>query len=271
VLATHYREPYQAIFGELPDMQDSRRFPRHAGPKGSTAERNAWEHMRAADRKAVSRMFANIGKALAAYERRLIPAPARFDAYAEAIIEQRWETAGNLMTSTEIAGLALFIGKGNCTHCHNGALFTNNEFLNIGLVLKAERSAGQGRIRGVQQALASEFNCLGEYSDARVADCAELNFVKTAGLELQGAFRAPSLRNVAGTAPYMHTGQFATLREVLEHYRQAPFTFNGKTELLPIDLTDEELQQLEAFLLTLSSPPAIGANWLQAADERQAD
>jgi cytochrome c peroxidase len=271
LIADHYREPYQAIFGLLPDLQHSGRFPQHAGPNGDAAKRSAWGNMNAGDRKAVNRVFVNIAKAIAAYERRLMPGPARFDAFAKAVVEKRWEAAKKIMTADEAAGLVLFIGKANCTHCHNGPLFTSNEFHNIGLRLKAQQPQDQGRIRGVQQALNSEFNCLGEYSDAGLEDCAELNFVKTEGSELQGAFRAPSLRNVADTAPYMHTGQFATLREVLEHYRQAPFTFNGKTELLPLALSDEELQQLEAFLMTLSGPLATSENWLRASDEKWSD
>jgi cytochrome c peroxidase len=62
----------------------------------------------------------------------------------------------------------------------------------------------------------------------------------------------PSLRNVAERAPYMHAGQVATLREVLNHYNRAPAAAVGRTELEPLRLSDTEIDQIEAFLRTLS-------------------
>ena len=79
------------------------------------------------------------------------------------------------------------------------------------------------------------------------------------GVELEGAFKPSSLRNIAATGPYMHAGQFATLREVLEHYEQSPEPPVGHTELKPLQLSAVEMEQLEAFLRSLSggivSPP----------------
>lgn len=116
-----------------------------------------------------------------------------------------------------------------------------------------------GRYRGVRQSLAGEFNCLSEYSDAAKSDCSELVFANTRHQDTLGAFKVPTLRNVAETAPYMHVGQFATLREVLKHYNDPPVASSGRTELTPLGLTDRELIQLEAFLRSLSSRPIVSA------------
>lgn len=64
----------------------------------------------------------------------------------------------------------------------------------------------------------------------------------------------PSLRNVAGRAPYMHAGQFASLAEVLDHYNRAPAAPTGHTELTPLRLMSGEQCQIEAFLRALSGP-----------------
>ena len=116
----------------------------------------------------------------------------------------------------------------------------------------------------MREALASDFNCLGRYSDASVKDCAELAYANTRHQDTLGAFKVPTLRNVADTAPYMHVGQFATLSEVLRHYNDPPVAPSGRTELVPLGLTDKELRQLEAFLHSLSGPPAAAAEWLRA-------
>ena len=68
--------------------------------------------------------------------------------------------------------------------------------------------------------------------------------------------RLHPLRNVAETAPYMHSGQFAVLREVLDHYNRAEPAPVGDSELTPLNLSDTELAQLEAFLRSLSGPLA---------------
>ncbi len=117
----------------------------------------------------------------------------------------------------------------------------------------AEVGPDIGRFSGAQLVLDSEFNCLGQYSDANPDQCSELNLVKTSGQELMGAFKVPSLRNVANTAPYMHSGQFQTLSEVLDHYSRAETGPTGHTDLMPLGLTALEMIQLEVFLGSLSA------------------
>jgi cytochrome c peroxidase len=77
------------------------------------------------------------------------------------------------------------------------------------------------------------------------------------GPELIGAFRTPTLRNVAQTAPYMHRGQIATLADVIDHYDRAPPAMIGHNEAKPLGLSPWERQQLEAFLHTLDGRPRV--------------
>ncbi len=201
----------------------------------------------------INRNFANIGKSIAAFESRLMPTPSRFDHYVAELLggplqEQPFD-------SEEINGLKLFISdQAQCTRCHNGPLFSNFGFHNIGLV-ELKRGVTKydfGRIQGIDSVLQDPFNCLGEYSDATTNDCKELEFIKTKGVELVGAFKVPGLRNVAMTAPYMHDGRFNSLNEVIAHYREAPTGRAGHQELNPISLDAAQASQLIAFLKTLT-------------------
>jgi len=77
------------------------------------------------------------------------------------------------------------------------------------------------------------------------------------------AYKTPSLRNVAGRAPYMHAGQLASLDDVLAHYNRAAAAPFGKTELRPLHLSPVELRQLSAFLKALTTPVAAPEEWLE--------
>jgi cytochrome c peroxidase len=194
----------------------------------------------------VGRAFANLGKAIAAFESRITLAPARFDRYVRGD-----ESA---LTAKEIEGLKLFIGKAGCVACHSGPFFTNGEFHNTGI---PQSGADLGRLTGVAQLRRDEFNCLGRYSDAKPSDCA-MQFLPRASRRLRGAFKPPSLRNVTRNAPHMQAGQFATLEQVLRHYNRAPRAVVGHSELHPLHLADTQLHALAAFLRTLESPVRVG-------------
>lgn len=255
---TAYRTAYQAVFGELPPVGDPERFPPQASPLGNEEQRSAWEGMSTADQHAVNQAFANLGKALAAYQRKLEPGPAPFDEFAGAMLAG--EDARALLSGAAQAGLKLFIGKASCVNCHNGPLLSNNEFHNTGVLPAIGQLPGLGRAQGVREAIEDPFNCLGAYSDDHNG-CAELRYAKS-GDDVIGAWRAPSLRNVTETAPYMHAGQITTLREVLEHYNRADLALVGHNEAKPLSLTRAELRMLEAFLNTLTGPLAADARWL---------
>ena len=261
VIAQYYRAEYADVFGPLPALAQ---VPRKAGPVADTASRAAWERLPSTQRDEISRVYANIGKAIAAYERTIELAPSRFDRYVDAELAGRPHDSTSTISGDEGAGLRLFIGKANCVNCHNGPLFTDNHFHNTGVPSsKSVVAIDSGRTVGVRQAVAGEFNCTSRYSDARPDDCEELTFAVTEGNELVRAYKTPSLRNVAGRAPYMHAGQLASLDDVLAHYNAAPAAPFGKSELRPLHLSPIELNQLAAFLKLLTTPVAAPKGWLE--------
>ncbi len=257
-----YRTVYETLFGSLPDLSDRSRFPSAAAPVRDPLLNAAWQSMTDDDRELVNRIFVNIGKSIAAYERLLMPGPSRFDAYVQAVLDGDETAQRALLNHDELMGLRLFIDKANCTECHNGPLFTNHEFHNTGVISFPGEVPDKGRVAGVRDARSNPFNCLSSYNDDSIKDCAELRFART-GPELIGAMRTPSLRNLEGTGPYMHQGQMATTAEVLDHYNRAPSAMIGHNETTPLRLSRRELRQLEDFLKTLAAPLATPTEWLE--------
>ncbi|NJO82054.1 MAG: hypothetical protein HC828_04145 [Blastochloris sp.] len=204
------------------------------------------------DREAVTVAFVNLGKAIAAFERRLLPSSSRFDTYVEALLLNDVAAMQAALSPDEVAGLRIFIGKGRCITCHNGPLLTNNDFHNTGVPAVPGTPEDLGRARGLRMAQTDEFNCLSPYSDAQPKDCGELRVARANAQVQTRQFKPPSLRGVAERPPYMHAGQFATLRAVLDHYNQAPAAPAGHSELRPLALRERELAQREAFLHSLS-------------------
>lgn len=233
----HYRTEYAALFGDLPELP--------------------------AQDAAIAEVFANMGKAIAAYERLLLPGESRFDRYVQLLLERDQQRMESILSVDEVAGLRLFIGEAQCINCHNGPLFTNNEFHNTAVLPANGELPSTGRVAAVREARADPFNCLGYFSDDPHANCAELRFART-GDDLIGAHKTPSLRNVALTAPYMHAGQMKSLAEIIDQYDRAPPALIGHNEAKTLDLSRNERRQLEAFLHTLSAPLATSPEWLAA-------
>lgn len=253
LVAAAYRPSYEALFGPLPDVTG---VPEHAMPSGDVAAVAAWTRLPPEKQESIDRVFANVGKAIAAFERTISPSATRFDAYARALDKENPAAADALMTAMERQGLRLFIGKAECATCHTGPLLSDNAFHNIGLP-GADPTNDLGRSTAVAEVRADPFNCLGHFSDAGSAQCKELQFIAADDPKAVGAFRTPSLRGVALRAPFMHAGQFTSLQEVLKHYDIAPAASVGNSELRPLALNEEELGALEAFLRTLDpKPPA---------------
>ena len=255
IVAAYYRAPYERVFGTLPTLAG---LPERAGPVPDSIRRIAWERIPAARQDDITRVYANIGKAIAAFERRIEHASTRFDRYVDAELAGRAHTPESAFTPDEEAGLRLFIGKANCVNCHNGPRFTDEHFHNTGVATSPRvSSADSGRATGVRQVVSAEFNCLSRYSDARAEQCAELQFAVTEGEELIRAYKTPSLRGVAERSPYMHAGQLASLVDVIRHYDRAGAASAGHSELRRLRLSDRERVQIEAFLRTLSAPPRV--------------
>ncbi len=160
----------------------------------------------------------NIAQALAAYERTLESIGAPFDAY------MRGDTTA--IPPQAKRGHVVFMGKGKCFDCHFSPDFTGDEFKNIGLY-NATTLTDKGR-----------------YTITR----------HTTDI---GKFKVPGLRNVALTAPYMHNGMFANLRDVVNYYNnptQVVSNAIGTDAALatPLQLTPQECEDLVAFLQSLS-------------------
>ena len=247
-----YRDEYEALFGNLPSAEDFARYPASAGPTEDPTVSATWESMPLADREAITQIYANMGKAIAAFERTILPQPSRFDQFVEEVLNGDLERANEIFSPDEMSGLKLFISSGKCTDCHNTPLFTNNAFSAIGTPPTEDLGYDPGRSVGRKQVQVDEFNCLSSYSDAAPEECDALRFLKADSPELIGAFKTPTLRNIANTAPYMHAGQIETLEEVMEHYNEAPPGLQNHTDLVPLNMTDEQLTQIVAFLKTLT-------------------
>lgn len=254
------QQAYQVVFGSLPDFSDNTRFPPSGGPIGkdlSYPPLAAWMSMTPQDQALVNEVFSNLGKAIAAYERKLVTGPSKFDTFVEGLATNDPAKVAALSDSAQ-RGALLFVGKALCTRCHSGPELTDREFHNLGLGSRdwiADPKDG-GRAGGAGQVLADMFNGKGEYSDAPDAPINDkLTYLTQVGAELIGQFKTPSLRNVALTPPYMHSGHFATLAEVIRFYSEldeSPTVGHREEVLEPLHLTDDEIADLVAFLESLT-------------------
>ncbi|EKF19638.1 cytochrome-c peroxidase [Nitratireductor pacificus] len=251
-VADAHGDRYGAIFGPLPPLAH---LPAEAGPKGSPAQQAAWQAMSEEDRRAVDRVFANIGKALAAFERTIHPPRTRFDLFAEAVGKGEEPAGIAAFTPLEREGLRLFIGKANCLECHNGPRLTDDHFHNTGVPALAGAPPDRGRAGAVAELAADPFNCFGTFSDAPAAACTALRFMRSDDPAMERAYKTPSLRGAASRPPYMHAGQIATLDAVIDHYSRAPDAPSGTSELRGVVFTERGRKALIAFLKTLDPIP----------------
>jgi cytochrome c peroxidase len=158
---------------------------------------------------------ADVAAALASYVRTIRSGNSPFDRYVAG--EPR------ALSELEQAGLAVFRGKGACNTCHVGPNFTDERYHNTGVAWRDRRLADEGR------------------------------FTVSADEHDRGAFKTPTLREVARTAPYMHDGSLPTLDAVVEFYsqggRQNPYLDSA---IRPRQFTVEEKHALVAFLRSLT-------------------
>ncbi|HEY1861187.1 MAG TPA: cytochrome c peroxidase [Gemmataceae bacterium] len=157
---------------------------------------------------------ANLGKALASFERVLLRGDSAIDRF-----RRKGDRAA--LTAEERHGLWLYESKGHCWKCHSGANFTDEQFHNTG-VSWGKEPLDLGRFAVTK----------------RDAD--------------RGRFKTPTLRGVSKTAPYMHNGSVKTLEEVVDFYNRGGGENPNRDEALkPLDLTKEEMLDLIAFLKAL--------------------
>ena len=248
-LLKFYRKEYEEVFGKAPPI-DVENIPPGARPWGDNpAGLKSWALLGIEVQEKVNRIYVNMGKAIASYVRTIQPGPAPFDRYVEALIMGDTKGMQESMSQRAVAGLKLFIGKAQCVNCHNGPLFTNWDFHNLGLPPGIGLHPDEGRARGIREVLQDEFNCFGRFSDGDENRCAEIRYMDTSTDRFVGSFKTPTLRNVSKRAPFMHDGRFSSIRRLLEFYRSSK-----STELHHGNLSDRELEEIESFLEALSGP-----------------
>ena len=199
-------------------------------------------------------VFVLAAKALAAFQETLVSPRAPFDDFRDALLAGR---ASGYPAAAQ-RGLKMLLGRGNCVMCHSGPAFTNGEFHDTGLkFFTASGRPDPGRHEGIKRVRASGFNLLSKHND----DPRQSTAFPVRHVELQhrnwGEFKTPSLRQLADTAPYMHDGSKATLREVIGHYSGLDIDrlhSDGEAILGPLRLSEAETADLEAFVLSLSGP-----------------
>lgn len=263
LLFDKYRADYDAIFPVPldaaldPTAADAARFPASGKPKANASDPDGpWELMTANDRAIVNRIFVNYGKALAAYLRKHVSRDAPFDRFVAGDAQA--------MSASARRGFKVFAGKGRCASCHSGPHFSDDRFHALGVPQTGAHvpAVDTGRFGDLPPLLASGFNGAGSYSDAPDAGAAKL-----AGLaqdpSMLGQFRTKSLRGLTASAPYMHSGQLATLEDVVELYDDGggDVVDGGVRDALlqPLHLTADEKADLVAFLHALDGAPVDAA------------
>lgn len=254
LIYSDYKAQYEALFGALPPELDplhdaAYRFPPSGKPKKAGAPDGPWELMLEADRQAVNRIMANLGKSLAAYETRLVSANAPIDRYVGG-------EEGALSASAK-RGLKLFVGKAFCVQCHSGQTFQDGKFHNLGVPQTGPNVPAEdlGRFGDLPLALASPFNVAGAFSDAPDKGHEKLDGLVATDAD-KGAFRTKGLRNVSRSGPYYHHGGFASLRDVVDFYAdgggQSGYSGVKDEKVKPLNLTESERDDLVAFLESLT-------------------
>ena len=214
MLFAKYRTEYDAIFPVPlapaldPTATDAARFPAAGRPKANATDPDGpWELMTQADRDLVNAIFANYGKALAAYTRQLVSRDAPFDRFV----------AGDATALDDAARRGLHTFLASCAGCHAGPNLADDKFHALGVPQTGPGvpASDLGRFQDIPALLASPFNSDGVFSDDRTTG-------RLAGLAQdaaqKGQFRTKSLRGVALSPPYMHAGQLATLDAVVAFY-----------------------------------------------------
>lgn len=249
---------YEVVFGRFPDLSDQQRFPLAARPVADDTthpHQLAWQTMAAADQLLVNRAFVNLGKALAAYESKLVSKDARFDRFAKALLGQSGGDFTALNRSEQL-GLQLFIGDGNCKLCHFGPNFSDGEFHNTGVPRRdGQMPNDAGRYNGLAVVASHRFNSGSAFSDAPTGERAKLLRGLIRDANQWGQMKTPGLRDVSKTAPYMHRGQMDTLEEVVDFYnqldRQVFAGHHREPFLQPLGLNAQQVADLVAFLKAL--------------------
>jgi cytochrome c peroxidase len=211
-----------------------------------------------AARRDDTQVMVDASKAIAAFVATIASGRTPFDDFRDALARGDAAAAARYPAAAQ-RGARIFV-RSDCSVCHFGPGFTNGEFHEVGVPYRlAPGKVDPGRHGGIKRLQGDPFNLLGNYSD----DASRASATKTRHVEMQhanfGQFKVPSLRNVALTAPYMHDGRLASLRDVVKHYSELDMErihVHGEQLLKPLRLTPQESDDLVAFLESLSDPAA---------------
>jgi cytochrome c peroxidase len=239
------RSRYEAVFGALPAADDT---------------------------KGIEIAFGRIGKAIAAFERRLVTGPAPMDRWLDGLrAGSESPVAG--FGADAIRGARLFVGKADCVRCHAGPLLSDGEFHLIGVPTKdGGPPTDRGRLEGIERLRMDPYNAAGPHSDDPSGARARWTAATQPDPESWGRFRTPSLRSATASPPFMHQGQLASLQDVVRFYD----TLEGATSLdhhserllEPLGLTEQERADLVAFLIGVQGAIPDKALWTDPWPER---
>ena len=194
---------------------------------------------------------AMLAKSIAAYITQLSAIDAPFDAFVRG--------DNSAISESAKRGLHFFITDGGCLRCHFGPWFTDGSFHSVGVPpLNGGQLKDSGRYGAIDQLKRAEFGAGSEFSDDKDGMRATITKHIAKRKDDWGAFRTPSLRNVAKTPPFMHAGQLATLDDVIEHYSTlenfVSADHHRETILVPLNMTELQKKDLIAFLESLTAP-----------------
>jgi cytochrome c peroxidase len=221
------------------DPEYARAFEQVFGKKGSQISMN------------------EVQQAIAAFERTQIAGNSPFDRYF-------YGGDSAALSDAQKRGFDLYVNKGRCVSCHvveqTQALFTDNRFHNVGVGINdIQRDVPQLADAFLQaKATLAEVD-VKVLTDKRTSELGR--FAISREFEGLGSFKTPTLRNVSVTPPYMHDGSLATLKDVIVHYNNGGVTKEGDPVndflsggIRPLNLTDQEVDDLVSFMEALTSP-----------------
>jgi cytochrome c peroxidase len=240
---------------------------------------DAWDCMEAADKDAANGVYVTYSKVIAAYETTLLSQDSPFDRWVKGI--ELDDVDNDAISESAKRGARLFAGKASCVECHSGVLLTDEAFHDVGVpqdgdFIPTEAACIAGLARcdcvegrsclpwglydGLKKLQANGFRRDSKWSDDPTDDSRkrwyELDLASDGGLAQKRRWKTPSLRDVSLTGPYMHSGRYRTLREVLDHYNGGGETTIGRDpKAVPLGLDDEELDDIVSFLETLNGAP----------------
>ncbi len=199
-----------------------------------------------------------VEKALATFQRTLIAGNSPFDRYY-------FGEDKKAMSPAAVRGLDIFVEQGRCVSCHvieqTQALFTDNRFHMIG-VAAHRMPKDLDELSAAVEDVKKKGTDIAVLSDAKTSSLGR--YAVTRDLTDIGAFKTPTLRNIDLTAPYMHDGSLKTLKEVVQFYNNGgrvkesdplPDLLSGG--IRPLDLTEEQENDLVEFMKALTSPEFV--------------